>query len=122
MEVDKLLKLVIEKHASDLHVDVNSPPVLRIDGVLIPQEDISPFTREDVELIYDRVTTIEQRERFQKEFELDFAYSFFGLARFRVNILRQRGTPSLAFRVVPYLIASIDELELPQICNPQIQE
>lgn len=120
MELDKLLKLVIEKKASDLHVDVGSPPVLRINGVLFPQEDIPSFTRQDVMTILERVTTMEQREIFQKEMELDFAYSFFGLARFRVNVLRQRGTPSLAFRVVPIKVATIDELELPKILKKLI--
>jgi twitching motility protein PilT len=85
--------------------------------VLLPQEEIPPFTRQDIQTILERVTTIEQREEFQKELELDFAYSFFGLARFRVNVLRQRGTPSLAFRVVPIKISTIDDLELPQICK-----
>lgn len=117
MELDRLLKMVIEKKASDLHLDVGSPPVLRINGVLLPQEDIPSFTHQDVQTIFERVTTIEQREQFQKEMELDFAYSFFGLARFRVNVLRQRGSVSLAFRVVPVKISTIDELELPQICK-----
>jgi twitching motility protein PilT len=117
MEIDRLLKLVIEKKASDLHLDVGSPPVLRINGVLLPQEDIPPFTHQDVQTIFERVTTLEQREKFMKEMELDFAYSFFGLARFRVNVLRQRGSVSLAFRVVPVKISTIDELELPQICK-----
>ena len=120
MELDKLLKLVLEKKASDLHLDVGSPPVLRINGVLLPQEEIPPFTRQDIQTMLERVTTIEQREQFQKEMELDFAYSFFGLARFRVNVLRQRGTPSLAFRVVPIRVPSIDDLELPQICKKLI--
>jgi twitching motility protein PilT len=120
MELDKLLKLVLEKKASDLHLDVGSPPVLRINGVLLSQEEIPHLTRQDVQTILERVTTIEQREQFQKEMELDFAYSFFGLARFRVNVLRQRGTPSLAFRVVPIKISTIDDLELPQICKKLI--
>ena len=120
MELDKLLKLVLEKRASDLHLDVGSPPVLRINGILLPQEEIPPFALKDVQTILERVTTIEQREQFQKEMELDFAYSFFGLARFRVNVLRQRGTPSLAFRVVPIKVATIDDLELPQICKSLI--
>lgn len=115
MELDKLLMLVIEKKASDLHLDVGSPPVLRINGMLLPQEDIPPFTRQDVTTILERVTTLEQREVFLREMELDFAYSFFGLARFRVNVLRQRGTPSMAFRVVPIKVSTIDELELPKI-------
>ena len=120
MELDKLLKLVLEKKASDLHLDVGSPPVLRINGILLPQEEIPPFTRIDIQTILERVTTIEQREQFQNEMELDFAYSFFGLARFRVNVLRQRGTPSLAFRVVPIKVSTIDDLELPQICKSLI--
>jgi len=115
MELDKLRKLVLEKRASDLHLDVGSSPILRINGILIPQEEIPPFSRADIQTILERVTTIEQREIFQNEMELDFAYSFFGLARFRVNVLRQRGTPSLAFRVVPIKISTIDDLELPQI-------
>ena len=120
MELDKLLRLVLEKNASDLHLDVGSPPVLRINGVLLPQEEMPSLTRQDVQTILERVTTIEQREEFQKEMELDFAYSFFGLARFRVNVLRQRGTPSLAFRLVPIKIATIDDLELPQILKKLI--
>jgi twitching motility protein PilT len=120
MELDKLLKLVFEKRASDLHLDVGSSPILRINGVLLPQEEIQPFTPQDILKILERVTTLEQREEFQREMELDFAYSFFGLARFRVNILRQRGTPSLAFRVVPIKSSTIDDLELPQICKKLI--
>ena len=120
MELDKLLKLVLEKKASDLHLDVGSSPILRVNGVLLPQEEIPPFTRQDILTILERVTTLEQREEFQREMELDFAYSFFGLARFRVNILRQRSTPSLAFRVVPIKTSTIDELELPQICKKLI--
>jgi twitching motility protein PilT len=120
MELDKLLTLVLEKKASDLHLDVGSCPVLRINGLLVPQDNIPVFTRQDVQTIFERVTTMEQREEFQKEMELDFAYSFFGLARFRVNVLRQRGTPSLAFRLVPIKISTIDELELPQICKKLI--
>jgi len=120
MELDKLLTLVLEKKASDLHLDVGSSPVLRINGVLVPQENIPAFTRQDIQTIFERVTTMEQREEFQKEMELDFAYSFFGLARFRVNVLKQRGTPSLAFRIVPIKISTIDELELPQICKKLI--
>jgi twitching motility protein PilT len=120
MELEKLLKLVLEKKASDLHLDVGSSPVLRVNGILLPQEEIPPFSRIDVQTILEHVTTIEQREKFQNEMELDFAYSFFGLARFRVNVLRQRGTPSLAFRVVPIKISTIDDLELPQICKSLI--
>ncbi len=117
MQVDELLKLVVDKGASDLHLTVPSPPVLRIDGVLIPEEDLPPLTAKDIEFAFEQVATQEQRVAFDREQELDLAYSIPGLARFRVNVLRQRGTISLAFRLVPFQVPSIDELGLPQICK-----
>jgi len=109
MEMNELLKLMVNKGASDLHLTVSSPPVLRIDGDLIPQEDLPPLTVEGIELALDQVSTQEQRAIFDREWELDFAYNVPGLARFRVNALRQRGVISLAFRFVPFYIPSIDE-------------
>ena len=115
MEMNELLKLTVNKGASDLHLTVPSPPVLRIDGELIPQENLSPLAAKDVELALEQVSTEEQRAVFDREWELDFAYSVPGLARFRVNALRQRGVISLTFRFVPFYIPSIDEWGLPQI-------
>jgi len=115
MEMDELLLLMVNKGASDLHLTVPSPPVLRIDGVLIPQEDLPTMTTEDIELAFEQISTQEQRSVFDRELELDFAYSVPGLARFRVNVLQQRGTMSLAFRFVPFYIPSIDEWGLPPI-------
>ena len=115
MEVNELLKLMVNKGASDLHLTVPSPPVLRIDGELIPQEDFPPLTAKDIEIVLEQVSTEEQRAVFDREWELDFAYSVPGLARFRVSVLRQRGVMSLAFRFVPFYISSIDEWGLPQI-------
>jgi len=115
VEMNELLKLMVNKGASDLHLTVPSPPVLRIDGVLIPQEDLPLLTAKDVELALEQVANQEQRSVFDREWELDFAYSVPGLARFRVNALRQRGVMSLAFRFVPFYIPSIDEWGLPQI-------
>jgi twitching motility protein PilT len=115
MKADELLRLMVNKGASDLHLTVPSPPVLRIDGVLIPQEELAPLTAKDIELALEQVANQEQRAVFDREWELDFAYSVPGLARFRVNALRQRGVISLAFRFVPFYIPSIDEWGLPQI-------
>jgi len=117
MELDALLKLMVDKGASDIHLRVPSPPVLRIDGVLIPQEDLPALTAKDVEAAFEHVVTPKQRNTFLREKELDFAYSVPGLARFRVSVLQQRGTISLAFRLVPIEILSIDDLGLPQICK-----
>lgn len=120
MEIDSLLRLTIEKGASDLHLKVPSKPVIRIDGKLAVQEDLAPLTNTDLESIFEQVTTQEQRVTYLRERELDFAYSVPGLARFRVNVLQQRGTLSLAFRPVPINIPTIDDLALPQICKQLI--
>jgi len=119
MDIVELLRLMVEKRASDLHVRVPSPPVLRIDGELVPLE-LPQCTFEDIETAFDYITTPEQRNRFHLEKELDFAYSVPGLARFRVSVMRQRGTVSLAFRLVPFKVFTIDELALPDICKELI--
>ena len=115
MDIKTLLKLTVDKGASDLHIGVPNSPVFRIQGDLISQTDVSPITKEDVEQILTAITTPEQLKLFDEEKELDFAYSVPGIARFRVNALRQRGTTSIAFRFVPFIIPTIDDLELPQI-------
>jgi twitching motility protein PilT len=120
MQIDELLKRMVDSGASDLHLKVPSPPVFRIDGLLIPQEEWPPLTSRNIELVFEHISTQQQRGVFDKELELDFAYSIPGLARFRVNILQQRGTMSLAFRRVPFEVPTIDELGLPQICKELI--
>jgi len=115
MEIDELLKRMVDKGASDLHLKVPNPPVLRIDGELKPQEDLPPLTPKDIEWVFDQITTQEQKVTFLREQELDFAYSVPGVARFRVNVLKQRGTMGIAFRMVPFGVPTIDELGLPQI-------
>ncbi len=120
MEIGKLLPLMVDKGASDLHLKVSSQPVLRIDGVLVTQEDFPPLTVEDIESVFGQVASREQRDTFRRDRELDFAYSVSGLARFRVNALQQRGTVSLAFHLVPFDLPSIDGLGLPQICKELI--
>jgi len=116
----QILELAISKGATDLHVKVPSPPVLRIDGQLVPQEECPSFTAKDIEGIFEEITTEEQKAAFNREQELDFAYSVPKMARFRVNVLRQRGTISLAFRRVPSKVPSVDNLGLPQVCKELI--
>ena len=115
MHINELLTLMVNRGASDLHLTVPSPPVFRINGELIPQEDLPPLAAKDIGLALEQVSSQEQRAVFDREWELDFAYSVPGLARFRVNVLRQRGVMSLAFRFVPFYVPSIDEWGLPQI-------
>lgn len=117
LQIDELLHMVVEKGATDLHLKVPSPPVLRIDSILVRQEEMSPITPENIKSIFHQITSQEQRDIYNKTKELDFAYSVSGLARFRVSAIQQRGTISLAFRLVPVEIPSIDEMDLPQICK-----
>ncbi|HEY41479.1 MAG TPA: type IV pilus twitching motility protein PilT [Dehalococcoidia bacterium] len=121
MVIESLLRLVVDERASDLHLKVGSPPVLRIDGILVPQQELPQLTAQDTEYIFEQVTTSEQRSMFTRDLELDFAYGVHGLGRFRVSVLQQRGTLSLAFRAIPFKIPSIEEFELPQILKTLIR-
>jgi twitching motility protein PilT len=122
MDINNLFELMVKKEASDLHIRVLTPPVLRIDGELVIQDEYPPFSVEDVTAAFEQITTQEQREIFYNTKELDFAYSVKGLARFRVSVLKQRGTISMAFRLVPFKILTVDELFLPQLCKQLIQK
>lgn len=106
----------MDKRASDLHLRALAPPILRIDGVLV-QQDLPPISAKEIEEILTSITKSEQMDIFQHDMELDFVYAVPGIARFRVNALMQKGTISLAFRLIPYEILSIDKLGLPQICK-----
>jgi twitching motility protein PilT len=120
MDVDKLLFSMAEKNASDMHLRVPGPPVFRIDGILIPQEELPALSPEDLKEAFEQITTTSQRQAFYSELELDFAYSLVGVARFRVNAMLQRGTLSIAFRRVPFEIPTIEKLGLPQLCKDLI--
>jgi twitching motility protein PilT len=117
MNIDDLLRFVVKREASDLHLKVGAPPVLRIDGKLIPFGASLEFTPAKMQEVFEHVTTEEQQEVFARELELDFAYSVHGFARFRVNAALQRGTISLAFRQTYWRIPTIEELGLPELCK-----
>jgi len=117
MEIEKLFKLAVSMRASDLHFRVGLPPVFRIDGHLKQQNEFPPLTNDDAVKLLEPIITQQQRERFYTEKELDFAYALDTLARFRINVMWQRKTISIACRVVPFEVPSIDELELPQVCK-----
>jgi twitching motility protein PilT len=122
MEIEKLLRLTVDNHASDMHLTVDSPPVLRIDGVLAPMEGYDRLTDKDIDSIFEQITNLEQRQFFSNELELDLNYSIPDLARFRINAMKQRGTMSLAFRMVPIKVPTINEMELPQVLKKLIMK
>jgi twitching motility protein PilT len=117
MQTFELLKLMVTKGASDLHLMVGSRPVMRIDGELVKLDTFPPLTPADTESALEQLSNKEQLAAFRGEHELDFDYSVPGLSRFRVNILQQRGSVSVAVRLVPFKIASMEELGLPPICR-----
>jgi twitching motility protein PilT len=117
MDINELLHLMVEKGASDLHLRVPSPPVLRIDGALRTLDELPGVTPQYAKEALEHVTTESQRERFYSELDLDLAYSLTGLARFRVNAFFQRGTISLAFRHVSLKVPTTDEFGLPPVCK-----
>lgn len=114
LHIDDLLKLAVEHGASDLHLTVDLPPMIRVDGRLIPTEYQALTPRDTQRLVYD-ILTNEQIQLFEKTRELDFSYGIRDAGRFRANIYRQRGSVGAALRAIPHNIPSMEELGLPSI-------
>jgi twitching motility protein PilT len=112
IHADDLLRMVVEKGASDLHLAVGVPPILRIDGELAATPFEKLTAQDSQRLVYD-ILTDEQIQRYEANFELDFSYSLAKISRFRVNAYRDKGTVASAFRVIPTRIPTIRELSLP---------
>ncbi len=110
----QLLKALIDQKGSDLHISPEAPPRLRIDGVLLPI-DVPALTPQDCMQLCYSVLTDEQRKEFEEMHELDLAFSVKNLSRFRANIYLQKGHVTGAFRVIPFKVHSLRELDLPPI-------
>jgi twitching motility protein PilT len=120
VNLQQLLKAMVEKGASDLHVTTGSPPQLRIDGSLVPLRVPAMSPVETKQICYS-VLTDTQKMRFEEDQELDFSFGVRNLARFRANLFQQRGAVGGVFRTIPFKIASLAELGLPpvleELCN-----
>ncbi|MEJ2313778.1 MAG: PilT/PilU family type 4a pilus ATPase [Nitrospirota bacterium] len=114
-EITELLKMAVERNASDLHIKVGSQPIMRVHGNLERMESEPRVTAEDIKKICLAVLSPDQMEAFKRKYDLDFAYSVPGMGRFRCNAFVQRGAMGFVFRVVPVKIPSIDELNLPKV-------
>jgi twitching motility protein PilT len=115
MEINDLLRIAMENDASDLHIKVGSPPILRIAGELAPLPSEERITQQDAMKIAFSVMNPAQKEIFTKKNELDTAYSISGLGRFRCNVFVQRGSIGIVFRVIMKRIPSMEELHLPEV-------
>lgn len=116
MQAEELLYLAHSKLASDIHITVNSPVIFRIHGELVPVNDTLLKPIDTMELA-KQLMTDERFETLQQNGDVDFSYGIAGLARFRINAYKQRGSIGLAIRIVPSRIPSMEELRLPRIAT-----
>ena len=114
VNLHQLLRTMIEKGASDLHITTGTPPLLRIDGSMVPLR-IPPLGPVETKQLCFSVLTEEQRAHFEKSNELDLSFGVKALSRFRANIYMQRGAVAGAFRAIPFKILTFEELGLPPI-------
>jgi len=115
MELHDILNLAVKEQASDVHMKAGLPPILRIYGSLVPVKNQERLTPDEITKIAMRIMSDQQKENFRATHQLDMAYSVPGLGRFRINIFQQRGATGIVFRVIPMVIASLDELHLPKV-------
>ncbi len=120
LNLHQLLKAMLDKGASDLHITTGTPPQLRIDGELVPLR-AEPLTPVDTRQICYSILTDAQKLRFEEDQELDLSFGVKNLARFRANVFMQRGAVAGAFRVIPFKIIPLGDLGLPpvveELCN-----
>src|ERR1700679_650790 len=114
VNLHQLLRTMIEKGASDLHITTGTPPLLRIDGNIVPLR-LPPLGPVETKQLCFSVLTEEQRAAFEKNNELDLSFGVKALSRFRANVYMQRGAVAGAFRAIPFKILTFEELGLPPI-------
>ena len=122
MHINDLLKIAVERKASDLHLKVGAHPIIRVDGELIPLVDLKRLMQEDTIAMAFSIMSSRQKEKFKNNYEIDIAYSVPGLGRFRCNIFQQRGTVGLVCRVIPARILTARELLLPPVIEKICEE
>lgn len=114
IHIDDLLKTIVEKGSSDLHICVGVPPVMRLDGQLTPLNYTKMTPMDTLRIMYD-ILSDDQIQRFESDLELDFSYALGKAARFRVNIYRDKGNIAAALRLIPAKIPTIRDLGLPAV-------
>ncbi len=122
MNIDDLLRLAVERKASDLHLKVGNFPYLRVDGELVALSDLKRVASEDMLNMAFSMMSNRQKQKFKESAELDMAYGVAGLGRFRVNVFQQRGNVGMVLRVVPTKIRTLDELNMPAVIGRICEE
>src|SRR3954465_9238014 len=111
--IDELLEHMVARDASDLHVTVGTPPVIRVRGEVERLDEFAPLTPEDTQQLLYRILSSEQQKQLEIKRQLDFSHSIPGLARFRVNVYFQRESIGAAFRLIPPELKTLEELGMP---------
>jgi twitching motility protein PilT len=111
--IDDLLEQMVARRASDLHISVASPPVVRVRGEVERLEDYDPLTSEETQQLLYRILSSEQQKQLEIKRQLDFSHSVPGLARFRVNVYFQKESVGAAFRMIPDELKTLEELGIP---------
>ncbi|MCL2869290.1 type IV pilus twitching motility protein PilT [Candidatus Saccharibacteria bacterium] len=117
LRIENLLEETIKKKASDLHLQVGTPPILRIDGVLVPVANAPALNSAMVESLVFSILDQDQQQMLLKDKEFDFSFAFGDLGRFRVNAFHERGNLAAALRLIPTEIKTINELGLPAVVS-----
>ncbi len=115
--IEVLLDEVIKKKASDLHLQVGLPPMLRVDGALVAVSGAEALNEEAIETLIFAILDEDQKQILLKDKEFDFSFAYGDLGRFRVNAFHERGNLAAALRLIPNEILSIEQLGLPEIVN-----
>src|SRR5579871_1453038 len=122
MTIDELLRIAVERKASDLHLKVGNFPHLRVDGHLSAIDGQPKITQEDMLNMAFSMMSNRQKAKFKETCEMDLAYGVAGLGRFRVNVFQQRGNVGMVLRVVPTKIRTLDELNMPPVISSICEE
>jgi twitching motility protein PilT len=123
LDINACLRHLVEVGGSDLHIKVPSPPLVRLDGELVPVPGADRLTPQDAEdALFQILTAKDKLEEFAEEREVDFAYAMESVGRFRVNAFHQRGSVSIVCRAIPFEIRTVDELSLPGVIRELAEE
>lgn len=122
MNIDELLKVAIERDASDLHLKAGNYPIIRVHGQLEPLTNFARLTEANTKQLADQITNDSQKKKLKKEMDLDLAYSLSGFGRFRGSIFQQRGTWAIVLRIIPLEIMKIRDLLLPEVIEAIAEE
>ncbi len=121
-DIDAALRTLVEREGSDLHVKVDSPPIARMHGELIPLEGFGELSEQDTEKAFHDIAEVRSLTEFEEDGEADFSYALPEVSRFRVNCFKQRGAISIVCRAIPFEIRSIEQLGLPSVVRSLAEE